>query len=63
MQEPLFADPLLLVDNDAVHHGNLPGRPTEAQCRNTTPCPKRFPERNLMDSGSFRWGLIVHEIQ
>jgi hypothetical protein len=31
MQEPVLGHPPLLIHEDAVHHGNLPGRATEAQ--------------------------------
>ena len=50
MQEPALGDPPLLLDDDAVHHRDLPGRAAEAQggdarpdataSRNETPCPE-----------------------
>lgn len=30
MQEPAFAEPAALLDEHAVHHRDLPGRPAEA---------------------------------
>ena len=37
VQEPRFADPSLLLDEDAVHHRDLAGRTPEAQRGNAAP--------------------------
>ena len=37
LQETLLADPLLLLDDDAMHHGDLAGRSAEGECRDTGP--------------------------
>ena len=40
MQKPVLADPFLLLDQNPVHDGNLPGRPPEAQRRDLGPDPR-----------------------
>ena len=40
VQKPLLRDPALLLDQDAVHHGDLPGGTAEAQRRDPHPCPE-----------------------
>jgi len=42
MQEPVLADPALLLDDDAVHHSDLTGRAAKAQKRDTQPDPERL---------------------
>jgi hypothetical protein len=37
MQKSMLADPLLLLDEDAVHNGNLAGGPAEAQSGDAKP--------------------------
>ena len=44
VQEPRLADPALLVDEDAVHHRDLPGRAAEGQRRDPQPDPHRLGE-------------------
>ena len=48
MQEPIFADPALLVDQNAVHHRDLPGRPAEAEGGDLRPDADRLAKRNPM---------------
>ncbi len=47
VQEPLLADPLLLVDKNAVHDGDLPRGPAEAQAGHAAPRPERLPPRDV----------------
>ena len=44
VQEPLFADPALLVDHEAVHQRDLPRRPAEAEASHLEPEARRFAE-------------------
>jgi hypothetical protein len=44
MEEPGFTDPALLLDEDAMHHGDLPGRAAEAERRDACPDPRRLVE-------------------
>jgi hypothetical protein len=46
-EKRLLADPLLLVDERAVHEGNLPGGPAEADEADASPHPQRLHERRL----------------
>jgi hypothetical protein len=46
VEEPLFADPFLLVDEDAVHHGDLASRSAETQSGHATPGPEGFTQRD-----------------
>ena len=48
VQEPLLADPTLLLDQDAVHHRDLPGRTAEAQRRDPRPDPHRLGKRHAL---------------
>ena len=48
MQEALLADPFLLVDDDAMHDRDLPGRAAERQRRNAQPDAKRFGKRHAV---------------
>ena len=48
VQEPRLADPPLLVDEDAVHDRDLPGRPAERQRRDPEPDPHRLGERDAV---------------
>ena len=41
VQEPVLADPALLLDEDAVHDGDLPGRAAEGQRGDRAPRPAR----------------------
>jgi hypothetical protein len=59
MQEAGLADPALLVDHDAVHHGDLPGRAAEAECRN--PGPDREPVAERDDGTAERLDRGGHE--
>ena len=46
VQEPLLADPLLFVDEDAVHDGDLPRRPAKTLRRDAKPNEKGVAEGN-----------------
>jgi hypothetical protein len=48
MQEPLLRYPAFLLDQDAVHHRNLPCRAAEAQRRNPHPRPEGFIQRHAV---------------
>ena len=48
VQEPAVADPALLLDQDAVHHGDLAGRPAEAERGDLRPHAHRFAERDAV---------------
>ncbi len=45
MQEPLFRDPALLLDQNAMHDRDLSGGAPEAQGRDTKPGPERLAQR------------------
>ena len=44
VQEARLVDPLLLVDQHAVHHGDLPGRPAEIDAADLQPDRKASPK-------------------
>jgi hypothetical protein len=48
VQEPALADPALLLDQDAVHQRDLPGRPAEAERRDLRPGAHRLAERDAV---------------
>ena len=48
MQEPLFRDPALLLDQDAMHHRDLAGGAAEAQRRDPHPRPERLAQAHAM---------------
>ena len=48
MQEPAFGDPVLLLDQDAVHHRDLPGRAAEAEHGDPQPDPEGFAEADAV---------------
>src|SRR3954453_4443552 len=48
MQEPVLADPFLLVDDDPVHDRNLAGWAAEAERGHAQPDPKGFTERDAV---------------
>ena len=48
VQEAALADPALLLDEDAVHHRDLAGRPAEAQRGDARPDPHRLGERDAV---------------
>ena len=48
LQETLLADPLLLLDDDAVHHRDLAGRAAEGQRGDARPHLHRLAERNAV---------------
>jgi hypothetical protein len=39
VQKPAFGDPVFLLNQDTVHHCDLPGRPTKTQQRHPQPDP------------------------
>jgi len=48
MQEAVLTDPALLLDQDAVHDRDLPGRATEAERGHPQPDPKSFRKRDTV---------------
>jgi hypothetical protein len=46
MQKAALADPAFLVDEDALHHGDLARRPAERLKRDRAPRPGGLPERD-----------------
>ena len=62
MQEPLLADPFQLLDEQAVHYGDLPGRATKAEKADFQPDEKGLIETDMY--GITRLcvlsGLILH---
>jgi hypothetical protein len=46
VEEPLLADPAPLVDERALHHGDLPGRSTERLQRDGEPGAGGLAERH-----------------
>jgi hypothetical protein len=48
LQEALFADPPFFLDDDAMHHRDLAGRPAEGEGRDAGPDFHRFAEGNAM---------------
>ena len=48
MQETRLPNPSLLLDEDAVHHGDLSGRAAEAQRGDAQPDPHGLVQRNTM---------------
>jgi len=49
--EPLFPDPLLLLDEDRVHHRDLTGGAAKTERRDPRPEAHRFAERNAVIAG------------
>ncbi len=50
VQEPVLAEPALLLDEDAMHHGDLPGRPAEGERGDPRPHPY-----GLGEGDAVRW--------
>jgi hypothetical protein len=48
MQEPLFRDPVLFLDDDPMHDRDLAGRPAEAQAGDPQPDAERLPQRHAV---------------
>ena len=48
VQKPLFGDPALLLDQDAMHHGDLAGGTAEAERRDAHPGPERLAQAHAM---------------
>ncbi len=51
LQEAVLADPLLLLDDDAMHHRDLSRRAAEAEDGHAQPDDQRFVERNAVAIG------------
>jgi hypothetical protein len=47
MQKTVFGNPALLVDDDAMHHRDLPRRPPERQSRDTRPNAHRLAQGRI----------------
>ena len=62
MQEPALGDPLLLLDQDAVHDCDLPRGPAEGEQRHPQPDPERLSEADAVTgiSSCFASGGRVH---
>lgn len=61
MQETAFGNPVLLLDQDAVHHRDLARGPAKAQGRDTEPDAKGFAEADAVTGISSRLiGAGVH---
>ena len=54
VQEPRLADPFLFVDDDAVHHRDLPGRAAEAQGGDPQPDPEGVNEADAVSGIGLR---------
>ncbi len=48
MQKARLADPFLFVDDDAVHHRDLPRRTAEGERGDTEPHPERLGKRDAV---------------
>jgi hypothetical protein len=57
VQEALLADPALLLDQDAVHHRDLPRGAAEGQRRH----PHRLGERDAMRGRGWRSCFVGHD--
>jgi hypothetical protein len=53
VQEPLVADPAFLLDENAVHDGDLAGRTAEAEGGNAGPHRDRLSERDPVRRAPF----------
>src|ERR1700730_14686242 len=66
MQEPCLAYPPLLIDENAVHDRNLPGRATETQQRHAHPYAHGFAEGHAVirrwDRGCIGSNRAGHEL-
>ena len=51
VQEPVLADPALLLDEDAVHDGDLPGRAAEGERGDARPHPHGVAEGDAVRGG------------
>jgi hypothetical protein len=62
MQKPVLGDPPLLINENAVHDRDLPGRAAEAERRHTQPDPERLCDRGepLTCNGSGFLYMVHH---
>jgi len=68
VQKPRLADPFLLVDDDTVHHRDLPGRAAKAERGDPQPDAQRLAERDAVrrhrsgtgSEGNFGHGTAVN---
>ncbi len=58
MQESAFRNPVLFLDQDAMHHRDLAGGAAEAEQCDAQPHPKCFGERNAVPVVAAGGGLI-----
>lgn len=57
MQKAALGDPVLLLDQDAVHHRDLARGPAKTQGRDTEPDAKGFTEADAVTGISFCLGV------
>ena len=57
MQKPALRDPVLFLDQDAVHHRDLPGRAAETQHGDPQPDPEGFTEADAVTEVAGGTGL------
>ena len=57
MQKPALGNPVLFLDQDAVHHRDLPGRAAEAQQGDPQPDPEGFTEADAVTGIALRLGF------
>ena len=62
MQEPALGNPVLLLDENAMHHRDLPGRAAKAQDGDPQPDPEGFAKADAVAGISFggRVGRRIH---
>ena len=53
MQKTAFGNPVLFLNQNAVHHRDLPGRTAKTQYRNPEPDPKGLAEADAVAGISF----------
>ena len=53
VQEPALRNPALLLDQDPVHHGDLPGRPPETERRHPQPDPEGLRKERRRGPGAW----------
>ena len=66
MQEPVLADPALLLDQDPMHDGDLPGGAAERERRDARPDAHGLGERNAVLAaglGTFGRPAFAHVAQ
>ena len=65
VEEAAFGYPVLLLDENAMHHRDLPSRSAEAENGDTHPHDERFAERDavcVIRRGGLAYGKIRHGV-